>query len=588
MRYLLILSLLFSLSFSNTQTIKIGVLAKRGAEVTHKKWDHTAEYLTQKIEGKTFEILPISFEEIFKKVENKEIDFILANSGFYVELEYKYGAQRISTLINKHLSGLTQNEFGGLLITHIDNVEKYNHYEDLINTDFIAVNEKSLGGWQMAWRELVQNGVNRDDLKSLAFKGTHDKVVHAIINKEADIGTVRSDTIERMAIEGKIDLNKLHFVALKVYDNFPFLTSTKLYPEWPIAKLKHTPEVLSKKVAIALMQMSEDDKASISANIAGWTTPLSYQPVHDCFKFLKIPPYYQEIKFIDVLAKYKYWILFYLALAFGAITMFLYQLRLTDQLKSTQDDLVQTEKMASLGRLVAGVAHEINTPIGVGVTAASHLQKETTTFHKDYLDENVTQNAFEAYMDTSLKGTTIILDNLSRASDLIQSFKQISVDQTSDETRIFNLHEYIQSIINSLRPVIKNTQYNIELICDESIVIDSNPGVFSQIFSNLIMNSILHGFEGRERGIIIISILLDNHNNLTITYKDDGLGMSKEAINQIFDPFFTTKRGSGGSGLGANIIYNLVTQKLNGSIKVQSELGKGLMFTMNFKGLVNV
>ena len=584
MRYLLLLFLLVNYLFSNESTVKIGVLAKRGAEVTYKKWNPTAAYLTKEIPGKTFEIVPIDFDKIFTAVQKEEIDFILVNPGFYVELEYKYGAQRISTLINKHVSGLTQKEFGGVIFTHVDNKRKYNSIEDLKGVNFAAVNEKSLGGWQMAWRELLENDVDvNNDFSSLVFKGTHDKVVYAVLNKEVDAGTVRTDTIERMAMEGLVNLNQFHFVGLKEYENFPFLISTKLYPEWPIAKLKHTSDELSKEVAMALMKMRENDPAAQSASIAGWNIPLSYQPVHECFKTLKIPPYYQNIKFLDVLRKYWQWIVFYALLAIGAISMIFYQLKLMKNLKNTQEELIQTEKMASLGRLVAGVAHEINTPIGVGVTAASHLKKETDEFYKKYLSENVTQSVFEAYMETSLQSSEMILANLTRASDLIQSFKQISVDQTSGEIRAFNVKEYVQSIINSLQPTFKGTSHSIELKCDENMYLELNPGVLSQMFSNMIMNSIIHGFENKENGRITITITQAG-DKTTIKYQDDGKGMTKENLTKLFDPFFTTKRGEGGSGLGTHILYNLVTQKLHGKIKAESEPDKGLTFIINFKG----
>lgn len=588
MRYLLLFFLLVTYLFSNDSIIKIGVLAKRGSDITYKKWNPTAQYLSQEIEGKTFEIVPLPFDQIFSAVQNREIDFILANPGFYVELEYKYGVQRIVTLINKHLSGVTQKEFGGVLFTHIDNQKKYNVIKDLIHTSIAAVDEKSLGGWQMAWRELVENDINiKNDLKSLVFKGTHDKVVYAVLNKEVDVGTVRTDTLERMAIEKKIDLKQFHIIAPQEYYNFPFFISTKLYPEWPIAKLQHTSDALSKEVAIALMKLKDDDIALTSASISGWTTPLNYQPVHECFKTLKIPPYYKDINFLDVLNGYWEWIVFYLFLAFSGISVLVYQIRLTKHLKDTQEELVQTEKMASLGRLVAGVAHEINTPIGVGVTAASHLHHETEQFNKEYLNENVTQSAFESYIQTSLQSSEMILANLSRASDLIQSFKQISVDQTSDETRLFNLKEYIENVINSLKPTFKGTAHTIELICDENIFLESNPGIFSQIFSNMIINSVIHGFEHKRDGHITITVT-ENAHNLNITYKDNGQGMIKENLAKIFDPFFTTRRDKGGSGLGTHIIYNLVTQSLHGKIKAESELGEGLIFTITFKGAQHV
>ncbi len=518
-------------------TVKIGVLAKRSAEVSFKRWNDTAAYLSEKIPDKNFVIVPIPFDEVNKAVENKEISFILTNSGMYVELEYRYGVQRITTLLNKHISGVVQKEFGGVLITHVKNKDKYNTLDSVKDATLAAVNSKSFGGWQMIWRELVDYGMDiESDLKSVDFLGTHDKVVYAVINQEYDLGTVRTDTIERMSKEGKIDLKKIHVINQKSYDNFPFYVSTKLYPEWPMAKLKDTADELAQEVSIALMNMKADDKAAVSASIVGWTIPLNYQPVHDCFKILEIPPYYQKIEFMDVIKKYWGWILFYLFIGVNGIAMLLYQIRITRNLKSAQNELVQTEKMASLGRLVAGVAHEINTPIGVGVTAASHLHKEAEVFNENYKSDNVTKSSFESFIEVSLQSSEMILANLDRAAKMIQSFKQISVDQSSDEIRDFDIKEYIQSVINSLKPELKKTSHEIELICDENIHVESNPGVFSQVFSNLIMNSIIHAFEGMEHGHIVIEIEKKGHD-LHIVYKDDGKGMSKENLKKIFDPF---------------------------------------------------
>lgn len=577
--------LLVSVLYSSEKIVKIGVLAKRGEAIALKKWEPTSNYLTHHLHGYKFKIIPLSFEHIFKAVEKQEISFILANPGFYVELEHKFGVQRISTLVNKHISGISQKQFGGVIFTHIDNKERFKSFDSLVDVRFAAVNEKSLGGWQMAWRELKENGIDvKSDFKSLDFKGTHDKVVKSVLKKEVDVGTVRTDTLERMAYEGKINLKNIYLINQIKYDKFPFMSSTRLYPEWPISKLKHTNDTLAKKVAIALMQMKPVDTAAVSANIEGWDTPLNYQPVHDCFKTLEIPPYYHPIKMIDVIKKYWGWILFYLAGGIAGISMLVYQIRLTKHLQNTQDELVQTEKMASLGRLVAGVAHEINTPIGVSVTAASHLNKETKNFKKDYKNEAVTQKSFENFIATSVQSSDIILKNLERAADMVQNFKQISVDQSSDEVRDFYLEEYLQSIIESLKPAIKNLKNDVRLICDPNIKIESNPGVFSQIFSNLIINSVIHGFENKSDGQISIEVR-QHQKELQIIYKDNGKGVSKENLSKLFDPFFTTKRGKGGSGLGTHIVYNLVTQKLNGTIEVDSELGSGLTFNMHFKGV---
>jgi len=584
MRYLVLLLLTAVLLFSKEQTVKIGVLAKRGPTHTLKRWTPTADYLTQQIPGYAFEIIPIAFKGIFDAVKKREVDFMLANSGFYVLLEHNYGAQRITTLVNKHVTGLAQKEFGGVIFTHIDNKERFNTLESIKGSHFGAVNEKSLGGWQMAWRELVEHDIDRDeDFASLSFKGTHDKVVHAVLSKEIEVGTVRTDTLERMALENKIDLNKIHIINPMKHDDFPFLISTKLYPEWPLARLQHTPDELSKQVAIALMKMPSDHKAAVIGRVEGWTTPLSYQPVHKCFQTLQIPPYYHEIRLLEVLKKYWGWILFYLFGAVVGISMLIYQVRLTKYLKKTQNELVQTEKMAALGRLVAGIAHEVNTPIGIGVTAASHLKKEIKDFNGHYKNETLTQSAFESFIDTSVQSSEIILNNLERAAQMIQNFKQVSVDQSSDTVRQFYLKEYLESVIINLKPTLKQHSHTIDIICPATLMIESTPGVFYQIFSNLIINSVIHGFEEKENGHILITVRYNGGDNLEIIYKDDGKGMDKEGLAKIFDPFYTTKRSSGGSGLGTHIIYNLVTQKLHGHITAQSHENKDMTFIMNIK-----
>jgi len=585
MRYLILLFLLAGTLFSNDNTVKIGVLAKRGIEQTLNKWNPTAQYLTKVIKNKKFEIVPISFDNLFNYIEDKKVDFILTNSGFYVELEYKYGVQRITTLVNKHLSGLSQKKFGGVIFSHIDNEKLFSSIVDVKGANFVAVNEKSLGGWQMAWRELAENGIDREnDFASLNFKGTHDDVVYSILNKNADVGTVRTDTIERMAMEGKIDINKIHVINAKEYEGFPFLTSTRLYPEWPLAKLKHTSDSLSKEVVIALMQMKSTSDAAIKASIIGWSTPLSYQSVHACFKFLKISPYYQEIKILEVIEKYLYWIIFYFLLASVAIGMLVYQIRLTKYLKHAQKELVQTEKMASMGRLVAGVSHEVNTPIGIAVTAASHLKNEVEKFENDYTTGELTQSSFESFIQTSIKSSDYILLNIERAVKLIQNFKNISVDQSSNDIREFDIKEYLEEIITSLHPKIKKTSHKVIIKCDNGLRINSNPGVLYQIFSNLIFNSLIHGFDNIENGHILIEVN-SSYKYLYITYMDDGKGVSADGLKKIFDPFYTTKRSSGGSGLGTHIIYNLVTQKLGGKITVDSKENKGLVYTMIFKGI---
>jgi len=251
----------------------------------------------------------------------------------------------------------------------------------------------------------------------------------------------------------------------------------------------------------------------------------------------------------------------------------------TDKLKSAQKQLIESEKMASLGELVAGVAHEINTPVGVGVTAASFLQDETKAINTKYLVNKMTKEDFDAFLTCSLQTTAMILSNLQRATELVQSFKQVAVDQTAEDRRRFLVRPYIEEVLVTLHPRLKKTPHTIEVIGDNLFEIDSYPGAFSQIITNLVMNSVIHAFDDGEAGKITIELKSDD-DQMVLIYTDNGRGVEEENLAKIFAPFFTTKRGYGGTGLGMHIVYNLITQKLKGIIECRSELGEGVQFTL--------
>ncbi|RJP78446.1 MAG: PAS domain S-box protein [Desulfobacteraceae bacterium] len=248
-------------------------------------------------------------------------------------------------------------------------------------------------------------------------------------------------------------------------------------------------------------------------------------------------------------------------------------------IKRTQQHLVESEKMASLGGLVAGVAHEINTPVGVGVTASSFLEDKTRIFSEKVRRGDLKKSDLEKYISVATEASSIIHKNLNRAADLIRSFKQVAVDQSGEVKRTFKLKQYIDELFISLRPKLKRTNHQVQVNCPDDLAIDSFPGVFSQIITNFVINSLSHGFEEKEDGLITLDIW-KNGEELFLIYKDDGKGMEEATIKKIFDPFFTTRRGLGGTGLGMHIVYNLVTITLGGQITCQSAPGKGAQFSI--------
>jgi PAS domain S-box-containing protein len=246
-------------------------------------------------------------------------------------------------------------------------------------------------------------------------------------------------------------------------------------------------------------------------------------------------------------------------------------------LKQTQQELTRSERLAALGNLVAGIAHEISTPLGIGVTEASFLNDKTIEISELFQSEALTRSIFQKYLKATSESSSSILKNLIRSAELINNFKQVAVDQTIFEQRTFFVKEYLNGVILSLRSEFKRTQHKITLDCSDNLSINSHPGAFAQITSNLIMNSLKHGFHSIDQGEIEFRIKADDHR-LVFHYRDNGIGMDEKTLRQVFDPFFTTKRNRGGTGLGMHIVYNIVTQKLKGEVKCNSSPGNGVEF----------
>ncbi len=252
-----------------------------------------------------------------------------------------------------------------------------------------------------------------------------------------------------------------------------------------------------------------------------------------------------------------------------------------EALQNAQHHLVQSEKMAALGGLVAGIAHEINTPLGIGVTAATFLKDKTERYVRRFTQGDLSESDVKKYADTAIEASAIIHTNLNRAAELINSFKNVAVDQTHEERRVFLLKAYIEDILNSLRPKLKKTSHVVKVDCPDHLKINSYPGVLSQIVTNLVMNSLLHGFENMAAGEMRF-VIREEGPVLILQYSDNGCGMDPATLNKMFDPFFTTKRNQGGTGLGMHILYNLVTQSLKGRIRVVSAPNEGVEFDIRF------
>lgn len=252
-----------------------------------------------------------------------------------------------------------------------------------------------------------------------------------------------------------------------------------------------------------------------------------------------------------------------------------------DDLQAAQKHLLQAQKMAALGSLVAGVAHEINTPVGITVTSASVLAHATDALQQAVAAGQVRKTDVLAYLATAQEASRLILSNSERAALLIQSFKQVAVDQTAEIRRAYALKAYIDEVIASLAPSLKRANARVLVQCPIGIVLDGYPGSLAQVLTNLVMNALTHAFEPGSPGSITIDANLVEER-VELVFADDGRGIAAEHLDKIFDPFFTTRRGQGGTGLGLNVVHNIVSAQFGGTIEVSSQLGQGTRFTLRF------
>jgi two-component system, sensor histidine kinase and response regulator len=582
-------------SRADSAPLRIGVLAIRGMDQCLQSWAPTADYLSDHVAGQRFIIVPLAHDQIYTTVKNGGVDFILANSAFYVGLEHWYRANRIVTLKKRRASGV-YTRYGGVIFCRRDQ-QDIRRLEDLIGRTFMAVSETSLGGWLMAWREFKEKGIDPySDFDRLDFDETHDEVVYAVRDHRVDAGTVRTNTLEDLSAEGKINLNDFYvFPPLHAEDgSTAYFCTTREYPEWPMAKVKHTSDTLAEEVAVALLQMPPDSPAARAAGCAGWTIPLNYQPVHDCLKVLKVGPYKDlgKITVKDVFKTYGHWIIFACAAfciltAFTAVIMKLnrrirtsnVRLQVEMDLRRQKDrELKSAKELAEAAtraksEFLANMSHEIRTPMN-GVIAATDLA----------LGEKVSPK-IENYLKIIQTSAYSLLGIINDILD----FSKIEAGKFELKPRTFRLSEVFDRVMELFYS--KAADKGIELLvdCDPDTpkVLIGDPLRLQQILTNLISNAIKFTESG---GVILVSVKpsaasMDGSAGdtviLSFSVKDTGTGIAPEYRDLLFEPFSqadtSSTRKYEGTGLGLSICKQLVTM-MHGTIGVESELGRGSTF----------
>lgn len=300
----LMLGLAFPASGGETDLIRIGVLAYRGQEHALKHWGPHADYLNAKLAPRRFEIVPMSYAELTGAVQRRDIQLVITNTGHYTEMELAGGVSRIATRLMVGPTG-PLDRFGGTVITRADNT-RLNRYADLKGQRLMVPDKSSLGGWQVHLREAIEQGINLEkDARTIIETKNHEKVVEGVLAGQADAGFVRSDLVESMVAEGRIRLADLHIVNQRQVAGYPYLLSTRLYPEWPLARIAGVSDQLAKDVLICLLALTPDHPAAKAAGIHGWTLPQNYQSVHDLFREARLGPYANlPITVDDILARY--------------------------------------------------------------------------------------------------------------------------------------------------------------------------------------------------------------------------------------------------------------------------------------------
>ncbi len=602
------------------QPVKIGVLANRGRFECMQRWAPTAIYLSRAIEGYKFTIIPLLFDEVEPAVSDHTLDFVLANPSIYVDLEIRYGAGRIATLKNLR-SGKPFTEFGGVIFYKAGRKD-IKSLEDLKEKSFMAVNENSLGGWQAAWLKFKKDGIDPyKDFKSLQFAGTHDEVIDAVREGRADAGAVRTDALERMAAAGKINLKDFEtFPHLnhKKTELFPFLHSTDLYPEWPFARIGFTTDSLVQKVAIALLKMPASSPAATAAKCVGWSVPLSYQPVRECMKTLKIGPFrhYGEVTVWGFILQNKILAISAAAVLLIILGFLMWVIRLNKRVhlakkkiekelherKLLEIQLSQAQKLESIGQLAAGIAHEINTPSQFindnltflktafedlgdvlmsfketkqnyqkGLNVEEDIKKIEETIESadlEFLEEEVPQA-----LDQSLQG-------VDRIRKIVKAMKEFSHPSNNEKT----LSDINRAIENTVIVSANEWKYVAELKTELDETLPMLPcyvDEFNQVVLNMIVNA-SHAIgdvvgDSGEKGLITVKTK-KNGSDAEIRICDTGAGIPKDIQHRIFDPFFTTKEVGKGTGQGLAISYDVIVNKHSGSLKVESEPGQGTTF----------
>ena len=600
--FLFILALAFT-NITHAEDIKIALRANKGATKTLTQWQATADHLSANIPGYRFIIVPFENNSALNQAMSLgDYHFSITNPASGVEHQIRYSTQPIATLVNKR-QGKGYSRYGSVIFTRADR-DDVNTLQDTKGKMFIAVDELGFGGWRIAWNELLENDINPyTDYTELRFAGgKQQNVVYAVRDKKVASGTVGTDILERMAAEGLIKLSNYKVLNEKKTEGFPFLHSTKLYPERMFSAASITDDKLKELVTTVLLSIDANSKAAIQGKYVKWTAPLDYTSVNTLLKQLKVGPYNIATmdKYKSLLNQYGLIVTIGIFIIVLLISIIIYVVRVNKKLLATKDSLkfeselnnklekqlLYSQRVESLGQLTGGIAHDFNNMLA-SIIGFTELSLQTDTVKND------------AKLTRYLNHVLVASEKSSALISQMLTFSNSAADK--DKPVDIPVSQFLTEVKHLLQPIVPSGfKINIKEP-DSDLVIHINLTMFTQVMMNLYLNA--KDAITLKNGYMTLSAKHINFNSpetfcdschthisgdyIVIFVEDNGSGIDSEVKLFIFDPFFSTKDVGKGTGMGLSTVHGIV-HKHSGHLLVDSQAGVGTIFKILLPAVTQV